>query len=225
MKLLLWDIDGTLINTDRAGMHAWLQALEQINGGPVNTRSMKLAGLTDRVIARISIEQILGRPHSDALAAELLDRYVQLLPAWLQRQSRGFVIPGARAILDQARETPEIALALLTGNIEAGGRLKLAHYGLLDYFEWGAFADGDVERRDIARRAAAIAADRYGDALEQIYVIGDTPHDIDCGKAIDARTIAVGTGYCPTSELAAHEPWLLLEAYPAPAAFLARLSG
>lgn len=224
MKVLLWDIDGTLINSDGAGKHAWLQALEEENGGPVDATGMVMAGQTDPNIARLSIEQILGREYSGALAKALLDRYVELLPSWLERRDNGFVFPGVRAILEHARTLPDVSLALLTGNLEAGGKLKLAHYDLLEYFEWGAFADVAARRRDIARAARRQAESLYGEAgIEALYVIGDTEHDIDCGKAIGARTIAVGTGPLSAAQLGTHDPWWATDELPAPQDFFARL--
>lgn len=224
MKVLLWDIDGTLVNSDRAGMYAWLQALEEENGGPLASPEMNLAGQTDRSIARVCIEQMLQRQYDEALAQALLRRYVELLPAWLQRRDNGYVIPGVLEILEAAADRDDIVLALLTGNIEAGGRLKLDRYGILEYFAWGAFADVAVGRRDIARHARAAAELRYGaDTLEALFVIGDTEHDIDCGKAIGAHTIAVATGWTDAAVLHEHDPWWAVDRLPAPAEFFARL--
>lgn len=222
MRVLLWDIDGTLINNDRAGMHAWVQALEEEHGGPVDVSQLRTAGMTDVAIARLAIEHSLQRPWDEALAAHLLDRYVQLLPHWLARRTAGHVLPGVLDVLDAAARHDDIDLALLTGNIEAGARLKLRHYGLWDRFAWGAFADDAADRRDIAQRARHLAEQRH-DRLERLYVIGDTAHDIDCGKHIGARTIAVGTGPYPASELAAHAPWWAIDTVPTAAEFIARV--
>ena len=224
MRVLLWDIDGTLINSDGAGMYAWLQALEEENGRTLTVGGMNLAGLTDRIIARISIGEILRREYSEALADRLIERYVELLPQWLERRTDGYVMPGVRAILERAQGLSDTALALLTGNVESGARLKLEHYGLLDFFEWGAFADGAIERRDIAGEARRIAEERYGaDSVDSLFVIGDTAHDIDCGKFIGAHTVAVGTGSFTAAKLAAHDPWWAIEQLPAARLFFARL--
>lgn len=222
MKILLWDIDGTLINNDRAGMHAWIQALEEEHGGPVPLEGLSPAGLTDVRIAQLAIEGSLGRPFDPELAARLLARYVELLPDWLARRTAGRVLPGVVEVLDALADRPDVELALLTGNLEAGARLKLQHYGLWDRFAWGAFADRSPDRREIARAARTIAEQRHGEP-EAIYVIGDTAHDIDCGHAIGARTIAVGTGPFSAAELLEHRPWWAIDRLPAPADFLARL--
>ncbi len=220
MKVLLWDIDGTLLDNDRAGMHAWLQALEEEHGGPLPEVRLNLAGMTDRAIARVCAREILGRRHDEELERRLLARYVELLPEWLPRRRRGRVLPGVRELLEAAAARPDLALALLTGNVEAGARLKLAHYGLDGYFSWGAFADVSPDRREIARHARRQAEERYGEELQALFVLGDTPHDIDCGKAIGARTVAIATGSVPLEALRAHKPWWLLERLPDPAEFL-----
>ena len=83
IKLVALDIDGTLLNTCRAGMYAWVQALEEEHGEPVDVSGMRVAGLTDMKIGRMAIEDSLGRPYDEALARRLMDRYVELLPQWL----------------------------------------------------------------------------------------------------------------------------------------------
>jgi phosphoglycolate phosphatase len=223
MKILLWDIDGTLLNTDRAGMHAWVQALGEEHGSPADVNSMSPAGMTDGGIAKDAIADVLCREYSTELAASLLGRYVELLPEWLERRTNGFIHPNVVEILQAAAARSDIENALLTGNLEAGARLKLGHHSILDFFAWGAFADHGIKRRDIARHARSQAEARHGDAIEAVYVIGDTRHDIDCGKAIEARTIAVGTGPFGAEELAQFEPWWAIEHLPDAHAFLTRL--
>ena len=164
-----------------------------------------------------------GREYSAELAASLLGRYVELLPGWLERRTKGFIHPNVPEILEAAAARDDVENALLTGNIEAGARLKLGHHRILEYFQWGAFADHGIKRRDIARHARRQAEARHGDTIEALYVIGDTHHDIDCGKAIEARTIAVATGPFSAAELAHHEPWWAIDQLPEADAFLARL--
>jgi len=100
------------------------------------------------------------------------------------------------------------ALGLLTGNTRAGARIKLAHYGLDQYFDFGGFGDNHFERDDVAREALSATRERLGDAvdLDRVWVIGDTPNDVRCGRAIQARTIAVATGDHTREELAAANP-------------------
>lgn len=223
MKVLLWDIDGTLLNTDRAGLCAWMEAAEEIHGGPLDASVLEFAGMTDPLIADITVDRLMHRAGDEAIAARLLARYAELLPEWLPRRDNGFVHANVRATLEALVDQPGYEHALLTGNLEVGGRLKLAHYDILDYFAWGAFADGLPIRRDIARQARVEAERRHGSDVE-LFVIGDTPHDIDCGHAIGARTIAVATGGCSAAELLRHDPWWVIEQLPGPAEFATRLA-
>jgi phosphoglycolate phosphatase len=222
MKVLLWDIDGTLLNTDRAGVCAWMEAAEEIHGAPLDASLLKFAGMTDPLIADITVDRLMDRAGDEGIAPRLLARYAELLPEWLPRRNNGFVHPNVLATLDTLAEAPDYEHALLTGNLEIGGRLKLAHYDILDYFAWGAFADAVPVRRDIARKARAEAEQRHGPDVE-LFVIGDTPHDIDCGRAVGAKTIAVATGGATIDELEEHDPWWLLEELPEPTEFTARL--
>ena len=218
MKVLLWDIDGTLLNTDRAGVCAWMEAAEEIHGGPLDASLLKFAGMTDPLIADITVDQLMGRKGDQEIAPRLLARYAELLREWLPRRNKGFAHPNVIATLDALADAPGYEHALLTGNLEIGGRLKLDHYDILDYFVWGAFADDVPVRRDIARKARAEAEQRHGADVE-LFVIGDTPHDIDCGRAVGAKTIAVATGGATIEELEEHDPWWLLKELPRPSAF------
>lgn len=226
MKILLWDIDGTLINNDQAGRHAWLQALTEESGDQVSDEGLVTAGLTDVRIARMAVEDVLRRPWDEVLAEKLLARYVDLLPEWLERRSAGCVLPNVAEILEAAAERTDVEVALLTGNVADGARLKLTHYGLWHHFDWGAFADNSPDRADIARFALRTARERHGpDAVESLTVIGDTEHDIACGKCIGARTVAVGTGPFTAEQLLTHEPWWAIDELPGPDEFFERVCG
>ena len=123
-------------------------------------------------------------------------------------------MPNVREILEDLTARDDVVNLLLTGNIEAGANAKLAHYGLAEFFlRGGAFCAGPGERVEIAHAAAALA-----DA-DVTYVIGDTPHDIEAGAAIGARTIAVATGSYDAEQLAEHGAWHVLEQLPPPPAF------
>jgi phosphoglycolate phosphatase-like HAD superfamily hydrolase len=222
MKVLLWDIDGTLLNTDRAGLYAWMQAAEEIHGGPLDASGLSMAGMTDPLIADITVNDLMNRAGDDTIGPRLLARYAELLPDWLPRRTNGFIQPNVLATLEALADDPHYEHALLTGNLEVGAHLKLGHHGIRDFFAWGAFADGTPIRRDIARKARIEAERRHGPDVE-LFVIGDTHHDIDCGKAVDARTIAVATGGNTVEQLQEHDPWWLLETLPQPAAFRERL--
>jgi phosphoglycolate phosphatase-like HAD superfamily hydrolase len=220
--VLFWDIDGTLLTTARAGIAAWEDATLAVAGTKVDLSAFSTAGLTDIEIAGKILARCEASPGS-ARVSELVRRYETFLPDRLPLRV-GAVLPGVRDLLDRLRERRDIVSWLLTGNTEAGARAKLRHYGLEGYFDRGAFADGCPDRPAIARRAADLVREATGQAPPTMYVIGDTPHDIHCAKTIGARAIAVASGVYAVDELRRHDPWWVLEALPAPDAFLQRVA-
>jgi phosphoglycolate phosphatase len=131
------------------------------------------------------------------------------------------VLDNVREILEHLRaERPEVRSYLLTGNTRAGARAKLTYYNLVQFFSDGAFAEDPGARSGIASRALELARNAGPVGEETIFVIGDTPHDIECAKAIGAKTIAVATGGYSVEELQPYKPWRLFETLPAPQEFV-----
>jgi phosphoglycolate phosphatase-like HAD superfamily hydrolase len=213
---LLWDIDGTLLTTARAGVFALEAAATEILGSETTLQEIHTAGLTDASIAEMIVERFGGGPDAERAEA-LLRAYERELPAALPRRT-GQVMPGALEILEDLRDEPNVVSLLLTGNTPAGARAKLTHYGLWEHIADGGMCTGPGTRTEIAERAKAMAIKQLGDD-PQLYVIGDTTHDIACGKDIGALTIAVATGPVPAEELQAADPWALLHELPGPAEF------
>jgi len=218
-SVLCWDIDGTLLTTGRAGIGAWEQAILETTGRQVSLAELHTAGLTDIEIARLLAVEAEPAA-SDALVAEIVSRYEAWLPVRLHDR-RGRVLPGVREILEWNREQAAFPSLLLTGNTAAGAAAKLAHYGLDEFFPVGAFASPlQVDRPSIAREASRLVGRMLGGEYpaERLVVIGDTPHDVSCGKAVGARTLAVATGAYSVVDLAATEPWRVLARLPDPGA-------
>jgi phosphoglycolate phosphatase-like HAD superfamily hydrolase len=193
-KLLLWDIDGTILHTGKAGETALGRAMEKLYGINRGLQGLEIAGRTDKWI----VEQLLGRdekPNGPEEVAQFLDVYVELLADELPRRNGG-LHPGVLGILEEAHQRPELVQALLTGNIEKGARLKLTRYGVNHFFDFGAFADDSSIRNELGPHAKRRAEEKHGEEFppERIFVIGDTPHDVACARAIGARAIAVATG-------------------------------
>jgi phosphoglycolate phosphatase-like HAD superfamily hydrolase len=223
--VLFWDIDGTLLTTARAGIAAWEDAAADLVGHPVDFATLETAGLTDIEIASRIPPRFGLEPTADRIE-QLVRRYEAQLPARLPLRA-GRVLPGVREIAAALRDRPDVCSLLLTGNTRAGARAKLLHYGLDGDFPTGAFSDGTTDRPSIARKALVMAGERLGrpPAAERTYVIGDTPRDIDCARAIGARAVAVASGDFTVDELRGHGPWWAIERLPPPAAFLERLLG
>lgn len=224
-RLILFDIDGTLITSGGAGEAALVRAMKTRFGVEEDFSGIVLAGATDALIARSLLEKH-GLEVSPENVTALLDTYLHHLAECLPAH-RGRILPGMVELLERLKALPEMVVALLTGNLVRGAEIKLRHYGVWDYFEFGAFADDHHDRNQLGRFASARAEEIHGAPIppERIYVIGDTPRDIACGRAIGARTVAVATGGSTREELAAHEPDHLFDDFSDTGAVLAALTG
>ncbi|MDQ6764832.1 MAG: haloacid dehalogenase-like hydrolase [Verrucomicrobiota bacterium] len=210
-RLLLWDIDATLITTGGAGYTALKQVVQDRFGVRDEFHDIEIAGRTDRGIAA-NILRKYGLEPSERNIAEFLGEYLRGLEELLP-QTSGRVLPGIAEILARLHDRSDYVLALLTGNLRRGAELKLRHYGLWDYFEFGAFADDHHDRNELGAFARKRAREKHGAefAVAQIDVIGDTGHDIACGRIFGARTIAVATGSWTRAQLAAEAPDFLFD--------------
>jgi phosphoglycolate phosphatase-like HAD superfamily hydrolase len=210
-RLLLFDIDGTLISTGGAGIESLKVVIEKRYRARDDLSDIEIAGKTDSNIAADILRKYDVDPTPENIGG-FLDEYVEHL-ARLLPQLRGHVLPGIFEILLRMKSKPDRVLALLTGNVERGAKLKLGHYGLWDYFEFGAFADDHHDRNELGAFARQRAQDKHGHQFDaaQIDVIGDTGHDIGCGKAFGARTIAVATGSWPRAKLSTYQPDFLFD--------------
>ncbi|HND61286.1 MAG TPA: haloacid dehalogenase-like hydrolase [Opitutaceae bacterium] len=216
--VLCWDIDGTLLSTARAGVFALESAALAVTGRPLDLQQLPTAGLTDVEIARLVLERNGVTPTADH-QRQFLTRYEDDLPASLPRR-QGQVMPGVVAILEALRVRPDWGSMLLTGNTRRGAQAKLTHYGLAGYFLSGAFSDDTRDRAEIAAKALRlIRAERPGHPANRVVVIGDTPHDVACARAIGARCLAVATGGYPSSALEQTGADRVVAQLPAPEAF------
>lgn len=201
MRILLWDIDGTLIRSARLGGYKeyTIPVLEEIFGTSGRLEDMQVSGMTDLQIvlealrdAGISQDEILGQ------AEVLVSRLTEEARKITGNGKKFFeVIPGVRETLETLATQPRYKSALLTGNIKPMAELKMELVGLDQFFTLpGAFGEESHNRRDLPARAAErIRAHLQLDLTpEQFIVIGDTPNDIDCARHFGARAVAVGTG-------------------------------
>jgi len=207
VRLVLFDIDGTLVHTGGAGVKAFAKVFETEFGARDGFERLKFAGRTDVSLVR----EFFGF-HSIAATPENFRRFFERYVFWLDHilsQSHTEMCPGIRQFIAQLHSLPRPpVLGLLTGNIRLGAEIKLRHFDLWNAFETGAFADDHEERDHIAAIARERGARILNEPLENnhVLVIGDTPLDIRCGRAIGARVLAVATGGAKIDELARHQP-------------------
>ena len=208
MRTLLFDIDGTLLITHGGGKGAMQRAIQEEFGVDRASADISFSGRTDSGI----IPELLLLNHlpNDAQHRERLrNRYAAVFPAVLQ-QCGGKLLPGASELLDRLAQDPRVRVAVMTGNLPETARLKLEHLGLLHHVSWIVGGDLDPLRDDMARRAAEHIRQHHGSAAtEDVVVIGDTPDDILCGRAIGAQTVAVCTGRYKREELLTVAPHLI----------------
>jgi phosphoglycolate phosphatase len=210
-RLLLFDIDGTLVNTGGAGVMSLRNMVQQRFGVADDLRDIEIAGKTDRAIIR----DILRKYDTDP-SEENIFQFARMYIADLRNElprCRGRVLPGVNKLLRRLQSQAHIVLALLTGNLKRSAQLKLEHYGLWHFFEFGAFADDHQDRNELGAFAHRRAREKHNHDFDSadIDVIGDTGHDIACGKAFGARTIAVATGSWPRERLQECEPHFLFD--------------
>jgi phosphoglycolate phosphatase len=215
-RLVLFDIDGTLISTDRGvwedpfrdGMEkAFREAGEPRS---IDTQQYRMGGKTDTQI----IHEILGQNGLDEatitrMLPVIAKTYMGLLREKVKERPDYIKLkPGVEALLSYLHQHPDVLLGLLTGNFEEGAHLKLSAHGLDRYFTFGAFGENARERSQLPQRALDAAEKKYGHKFskKEIVIIGDTPNDIHCGSHLQVRTIAVATGPYTLEQLSAEKP-------------------
>jgi phosphoglycolate phosphatase len=210
VKLVLFDIDGTILLTDGAGKRAIQRALIEIFGA-TGPEDHAFGGKTDPQIVRELMRHVgHGDDHIDARMTELLDLYVVYLHEELSVGADGVrVMPGVHELLDALDARDDVIVGLLTGNLEEGARAKLRSAGIdPDRFVVGAFGSDHEERGELPAVAQRRAREQLGMHVtgSDVIVIGDTPADIHCGRGVGARAIAVATGFYTMAELREHLP-------------------
>jgi phosphoglycolate phosphatase len=214
-KLILFDIDGTLIRTGGAGVRAMTRAFSQTCGIADALHRVEVAGRTDRLIMTDALA-LSGRPLDDDLLRQFRELYCGFLrEELLQLPQYEFTdggvkgtLPGVRPLLDHLEQRDDIDLALLTGNFRSSAEIKLSHYDLWRYFPWGAFADDALERPDLLPVALTRYQSHTTRAIDpaDVIIVGDTPHDVTCARSGGAKVVAVATGVFDAAALAEYEP-------------------
>jgi phosphoglycolate phosphatase len=233
-KLVLFDIDGTLVLTGGAGIRAMNRACEELVGHSQALEGIPVAGRTDRIILS-DVATRAGHSLHDGLLEQLRDRYIANLRTEIEKPgrlqtfeslgSRGgikAVMPGVRELLDALQRRNDVFLGLLTGNFQAGARIKLEHFGLWKYFRCGAFGDDAADRNELVPFAVSRARDcgLHDINPRDILVVGDTPHDVACALAVGAIPVGVATGGFSAAQLRESGADIVFENLAATANFL-----
>lgn len=207
VRLVLFDIDGTLVRTGGAGVKAFAKVFETEFKAVDGFERLKFGGRTDTSLLREFFSF-----HGIAPVPENFQRFFERYAFWLDyllAESQGEICPGVMDFIRPLQALPSAPLlGLLTGNIRLGAELKLRHFQLWDLFVTGAFADDHEERAQIAAIACQRGSRILGRELAgpEVLIIGDTPLDISCARAIGARVLAVATGGTSLAELQSHQP-------------------
>jgi phosphoglycolate phosphatase-like HAD superfamily hydrolase len=208
-RLVLFDIDGTLLSAAGAGRHAVRQALAEAVGDIPAAAKWVFAGKTDPQLTRELLEHH-GVPGEqvEALIPRVMHRYLELLETHLATAADAHLKPGVEALLGALAEHRDVTVGLLTGNLAEGARIKLRRFGLEHHFKLGAFGSDHHHRPALpaiaVQRAHALTGVTYEG--KEIVIIGDTEHDIRCGAALGVRAIGVATGPYGVEELRTHGP-------------------
>jgi phosphoglycolate phosphatase-like HAD superfamily hydrolase len=219
IRILLWDIDGTLMRSTRQGAYKeyFSRTMQRIFGSAGNLETMQVSGMTDTQIMYEALRDEGFTPERIFESREnLLEIFKSEMTEVLEKNGEPYeVLRGAREILDETAKNPRFINALLTGNLSVAAEIKLKSVGLWHYFETAPNAFGEIshDRRELATAAGKLFDDFYKFDFqpEQFVVIGDTPNDIACARAFGAKVVAVATGRNQTREtLAENNPDYLL---------------
>ncbi len=212
MKVVLFDIDGTLLLTGRAGARAFLRAFGELFAIPEPLEDFSMAGRTDPwVLAELAVTN--GVPADAPELSRFHDLYLSYLEIEIEKPGpRKGLMPGVRPLLEALAVRDDVHVALLTGNYERAAQLKLEYFDVWRYFRGGAFGDAALDRNTLVPRALASVAAVGGPAIDpdDAVVIGDTPLDIACARAAGARAFAVATGSYDVASLGAAGPDVVL---------------
>lgn len=211
-RLVLFDIDGTLLSAGRAARESVLAALEHVYGWSGSAERHDFSGKTDPQIIRELIQESVGDERCEAELARALDIYLEELT---RRLTPAAVVPkpGVPELLERLARDPRVTLALLTGNLEKGARIKLEPPGFNPYFPFGAFGSDSADRYALPAVAIGRARERTGREFggKSVVIVGDSVHDVACGRAQGVRSVAVATGPTPADRLKGEDPDVLLE--------------
>lgn len=224
-KILLFDIDGTLLLTGGAGRIAFEKAVEELFGFQNSWGGLVPDGKTDPMIIEELLTPLKGSPLSQNEYERLCNRYHDHFEVEVARVEKFHIMPGIVELLNRLSSEPAFALGIATGNFKKAADMKLRRGGLEQYFSFGGFACDAADRRELTKIGYERGKTFCGQeiAAENVIVIGDTVHDIRAGKSIGAKTVAVSTGSTRPETLQAMNPDYLFQDLRDAEAFLSIL--
>ena len=208
MKVLLFDVDGTLLLSGGAGLRAMNRAFHDVYGVKDGLKGVNLAGRTDTAIIKEACLKH-GKEFEQSTFDQLKETYFEFINDEIKLPVNGKVMmPGIDSLLEELFKKEHVYLGLLTGNWEKSGRIKLEHFGLSHYFSFGAFADDSENRNALLPFAIDRLEAKYKVRPQagDVYVIGDTPADIQCARPHGAVAVAVATAHYSLEQLREHKP-------------------
>jgi beta-phosphoglucomutase-like phosphatase (HAD superfamily) len=201
-QAVLFDIDGTLIESGGASDRAWHRAFEEIHGVDVEISKVTGKGVPDPAVGRQAFEAVLGREPSDEEMARLMAKRLEYLPDEVE-SSKGYrVMPGVEELLDRLIDDG-VLLGLTSGNVEAAAHIKLSRANLNRYFSFGGYGSDSPDRTELTKRAVERGGVVFGSPLDlaRCFSVGDTPRDVEAGHGAGLRVVGVGTGKYTAREL------------------------
>lgn len=204
VEAVLFDIDGTLINSGGAGAESWRRAFDELYGIPADIGEYTDNGMTDPEVGRLTFSRVVGHAPGDEEMSRLMATRASYLKATVA-ESKGYaVLPGVKEVLSRLR-TAGLLLGLTTGGTEEAGRIKLERGGLNGYFAFGGYGSDSEDRAELTRCAVERAGERLGHPLapDQVMVVGDTVHDIAAALAAGATPVGVASGNFTEEQLRA----------------------
>jgi phosphoglycolate phosphatase-like HAD superfamily hydrolase len=216
-KLVLFDIDGTLIDTGGAGARSWAWAFERLFGRSVDIAEHSTAGMTDPAIGRVTFTEAMGRPPAPEELTRLMAGYQAVLPDYVASSPDYRVLAGVPELLKRLTDAG-LALGLTTGGLEAVAHAKLGRAGLNHFFLVGGYGSDSEDRVALTRAAIERGERLLGHALDsaQVFVVGDTPLDVAAAEGAGAVSVAVASGRYDVRELRDAEPDYVLASLAEP---------
>jgi phosphoglycolate phosphatase len=210
MKIILFDIDGTLLLTGGAGKHAFNRIFKDLYNEEAIWQDIQPGGRTDVSLIKECFDKRWSREPSEDEIKAVKQAYIEALPAELPKSENFRLMPHVKETLTALKDRKDVALGIVTGNFKDTAWQKLKHAELDSYFHFGGYGCDSEDRLELTEVAIENAMEFTGDIDSEIYVIGDTVADMQCGKAVFATTIGVCTGPASRAELEAEEPAFVL---------------